>query len=182
MAPTIDRQLFQEAEHLREHSPAANAHLLPDEPIGVSINPDAVKVAKPDVGHGGSDALGIERLGRFAVLHRLRHVEQDADAQFFFFEEEFQKEFLQAGVHVPVDVPQVIADDVVAVIGELGGLAFSAAAAFAFLPRGVNLPRDDLKLFEPGNEIGVQEGRGRGGDRRCGRRGGHQGSSRVPRV
>ncbi len=77
--------------------------------------------------------------------------------QVLFLHEQAQKQAIEPGVQVPVEEAQVVADDVVAIVGELDALAFAFAAAFPFHPAEENLARHQLQLFQPGQEMRIEQ-------------------------
>ena len=83
--------------------------------------------------------------------------------QVFLLHEEAQKEPIETGVEVPVEEAEVVADDVVAVVGELDALALLLAAALALHAAEEDLARDQLELLEAGEEVGLEQRRGGGG-------------------
>lgn len=75
----------------------------------------------------------------------------------FFLEEELQEELVEAAEDVPIDVPDVVAADVLAVIGELDGMPPLLGAAFT-----LELPEEDttggkVERVEPRDLLGRQE-------------------------
>src|SRR5947209_2967026 len=77
--------------------------------------------------------------------------------QVFLLHEEADEQAVEAGVEVPVEEAEVVADDVVAVVGELDALPLALAAALALHAAHKDLARHQLELFEPGQELGFQE-------------------------
>ena len=75
--------------------------------------------------------------------------------QILFFHEEADEEAIQPGEQVPVKKAEVVADDVIAVVGELDALTFALAAPLAFEPAEKNLPRYQLELLQPSEEVWV---------------------------
>ena len=81
---------------------------------------DAVEVREADVGQRGADLHRVVELGqRRADRHRVRDVDQDVDVEILFLLEQAQQQLVEAAVEVPVDVAEVVAARVGAVIGEL---------------------------------------------------------------
>ena len=101
---------------------------------------------------------GVAEFRRFAKIHRAAGVDQGVEMKILLFQVHLQEEFLQAGVGVPIDEPQVVARHVVAEVGELDALALARAAAFAFHPPAKNLPAHKLESFELGQEFGREQG------------------------
>src|ERR1700722_2526355 len=75
----------------------------------------------------------------------------------FLLHEKTNKETVEAGVKIPVEKAQVVADDIVFIIGELNALALFLAAPLALHAAHENLARNQLKLFELGQELRVQQ-------------------------
>ena len=67
--------------------------------------------------------------------------------QVLLFHEEADEQSVEAGEEVPVEEAEVVADDVVAVVGELDALPLALAAALALDPAEEDLPRHQLELF-----------------------------------
>ena len=89
--------------------------------------------------------------------HAPRAVEQQVNVQVFFFLKPFEQELAVAGVDVPVEVAEVVARGVFAMVGKL-----DAAAELHRPPLGQKLaaedpPRDEGQVFELLQEVGVEE-------------------------
>src|SRR3954467_3351683 len=82
--------------------------------------------------------------------------------QVLLLQEQAEEEAVESGVEVPVEEAEVVADDVVAVVGELDALPLALAAPLALHPAEEDLARHQLELFEPGQELRVEQGLGRG--------------------
>src|SRR5271157_3043240 len=68
----------------------------------------------------------------------------------------------RAGRKRSVDVPEVVADRVIAMLGELDRRAPPPALAFALHPADEDLPADQLELLELVQKVGIkQRGRSR---------------------
>src|SRR5262245_56439448 len=78
--------------------------------------------------------------------------------QVFLFHEEPDEKTIQPGEQVPIQKAKVIADDIVAIVGELDALALAFAAPLPFEPAEKDLPRHQLKLLESSEEFGTQQG------------------------
>ena len=70
--------------------------------------------------------------GRRPERHGLTAIQENTNRQFSFLFVELEKEFFEAAVQAPVEITEIIAMDVGAVVGEFNGLTTCAAAAFAF--------------------------------------------------
>jgi hypothetical protein len=91
---------------------------------------DAVVLLDHQVGDGGGQIRGVFELGHFAgaVAHRRAHVEQDSAAQVGLLVELLDVELVGLGPDLPVDAADVVAQDVLAVLGELDAEAVVGAA------------------------------------------------------
>src|SRR5262249_49723357 len=117
------------------------------------LDDDAIEVDQADESQRRGHLLGVVQLGRVAEVHREAVVDQEVDVQVFFLHEQAEEEAIKAGVKVPVEEAEVIADDVVAVIGELDRLALALAAPLALHAAEEDLARDQLELLEPGEKV-----------------------------
>ena len=77
--------------------------------------------------------------------------------QVFFFLKEANEEPVEPGHEVPVEKAQIVALDVVLVVGELDALPFAFAAAFALHDAKKDLARHQLELLKTMQELRVQE-------------------------
>ena len=75
---------------------------------------------------------------------------------------EFDEKTVEAAVDVPVDRAKIVADAVVAVVGEFEARSALARAALGMVFAAKNLPREQMELLELGEESGIEEKR-RGG-------------------
>ena len=69
---------------------------------------------------------------------------------------EFQQEFIESGKCVPVNVAEIVARGVVAVIGKFYADASPRTAAFSFNSSGENLLGDDVEVFQFFEEFAVE--------------------------
>ena len=95
------------------------------------IDGDAVEPAQRHVANGSGDLAGEVELGHLAKRHRLAGVEKNGDGQLALLLVKLEEKSVEAAVEIPVEAAQVVAGDVVAVVGELDRLAARAAAALA---------------------------------------------------
>ena len=95
------------------------------------LNGDAVESTQRHVAHGGGDLAGEVKLGHLTKRHRLAGVEKNGDRKFALLLVELEEKAVEAAVKIPVNAAQIVAGDVVAVVGELDRLAARAAAALA---------------------------------------------------
>ena len=123
VGPSADgdrRQRGQQAEH---PPGAAQRDLAAAGPAGQRRDRDPVLRREPDVAERGGRALREHELRRTAGGHRGRAVEEEGDRDVLLLDVQLDEQLLQAGEHVPVQLPQVVAEGVVAEVGELDGLA-----------------------------------------------------------
>jgi hypothetical protein len=78
--------------------------------------------------------------------------------EIFLFHEEPNEEPIQTSKEVPVEEAQIVADHVIAIIGELDALPLAFAASLSLHPTEKDFPRHQLELFEAGEEVGLQKG------------------------
>src|SRR5204862_3748723 len=85
-------------------------------------------------------------------LRRLRHrgadVEDQVDRQVLLFFEQAQEQAADALVRLPVDVPEVVAVGILAVIGEFDAAPALGRAPVGAITPGELAPRDDPDVFE----------------------------------
>ena len=127
---------------------------------------DAVHARQPEVAERGRGPPRRIELVRLAVVHAAARVDEDVDGDVLLLDEELHEEALEPRVGVPVELAQVVAGGVVAVVGELDALAAPHAAPLALHPPGGEAPRGQLELLEPAQEGLVEE--------RCALGGGHR--------
>ena len=123
--------------------------------VGKRNHAHAVKATKSDVAHGGGNLAGEIKLARLAESHGFAGVEEDAHRQFALLLVEFQEQAFEPAIEVPIEVAEIVAGDVIAVVGELDGLSARAAAALA-LGRTFGAPRgEQLELLEAAEKFGA---------------------------
>ncbi len=118
---------------------------------------DAVLVDQAGVGEGHGDLVGEDELVGEAHVHRGGRVDDELEGEVLFLAEEFDKEPIQPREDVPVDVPQVVARDVVAEVVELDRAAAAFAAAFAGHLAGEHFSGEQVEAVEAGAELGGEE-------------------------
>src|SRR5205807_1861854 len=118
---------------------------------------DAVVVDETNVAERRRDLLDVMRLVRIAVVAALRDVGEHVKRKVLLFEKQLEKQAVEAGVDVPVDEAKVIADDVIAIVGEFDRLATALGAAFAFHLAEQELTAHDVELIEARHELGREE-------------------------
>ncbi len=120
----------------------------------------AIKAAQRHVADGGGDLAGEIEFARLAESHGLAGIEKNAHGQFALLLVELEEKFFEAAEEIPIEVAEIVAGDVTAVVRELDGLPAGAAAALAFgtalgAPRG-----EQLELLKAAQEFGGEEGHG----------------------
>src|SRR5205823_958583 len=78
-----------------------------------------------------------------------------------------EKQPIEPAIDVPVDEAKIIANDVVAIVGELDRLTAPLAPALAFELAGEQLAAHDIELIEPGHEGRVEQEVGAGSFSDC---------------
>ena len=92
---------------------------------------DAIKAAQRHVADGGGDLAGEIEFARFAEGHGLAGIEENAHGQFALLLVELEEKFVETTEEIPIEVAEIVAGDVAAVVGELDGLPARATAALA---------------------------------------------------
>ena len=120
---------------------------------------DPILAREPDVAQGSRGAFGEQQFRRRARRHRRRRVDEQRDGDVLFLDEQLDEEPLESGVHVPVELPQVVTERVFAVIGELDGLAALDAPATTLEPAADRRAHDQQQPLELAQERLVEDGR-----------------------
>src|SRR5262252_8239357 len=132
-------------------------------------HPDSLEAGQADEAEGGGETGSIAQLGRLAESHGAGAVEEEVEVQVLLVHEELQVEAIEAAIDVPVDVAEVVARAVRAIIGELHAHALVRALALAPSPSAEGASRKEGQAFELSQELRRQKvlspGRG-GGDHR----------------
>ena len=115
--------------------------------------------ARRDVPEGRRGALGEQELLRPAEGHRRAGVEEERDRDVLLLDEQLDEQLLEAGVDVPVELAQVVAQRVVAVVGELHGLAALDAPPAALEAAPDRLLHEHAEPLELAQEPLVEDGR-----------------------
>jgi hypothetical protein len=107
--------------------------------------------------------------------HRRRGIDEECDRDVFLFDEQLHEQLLEPRVHIPVELAQVVAQRVFAVIGELDRLASFHAPPAALEAATHGRAHQQQQTLELAEERLVEDGRidlGREEDRaRAGRDG-----------
>ena len=110
-----------------------------------------------------------------AAGHRRAGVDEEGDGEVLLLDEQLDEQPLEPGVDVPVELAQVVAEGVVAVVGELHGLAPLDAPAAALEAAPDGRADEQQEALELAQEPLVEHGRVELGGRktwRVGRRSG----------
>ena len=153
---SIGRQVGQQAE-----DPARAAHRRPPprDPAGQRADRDPVLAGEPDVAERRGRPLGEQQLRRSARGHRRRGVDEQGDGDVLLLDEQLDEQALEPGVDVPVELAQVVAEGVVAVVGELDRLAALDAPATALEPAADRRAHQHQQPLELAQERLVEDGR-----------------------
>src|SRR5205809_6896013 len=89
-------------------------------------NADTIKARKRDIADRGSDLAREIEFAGLAKRHRFAGIEEDANRQLALLFVELEEETLETTVEIPIEVAEVIAVNVSAIIRELDRLAASA--------------------------------------------------------
>ena len=93
------------------------------------------------------------------VRHRGRRVDEQADRDVLLLDEELHEQLLEPGVDVPVELAKVVARRVVAVVGELHGLAALDASPSALQAATDGRSHEQEQALELAQERLVEDGR-----------------------
>src|SRR5439155_17139661 len=159
----------QEVEELERPPLAAQGAQGAGPPVAEERDAHPVEVSQPQVGEGCSRPACEVELVWVAEVHGARSIHEHVDGHVLLLDEELDEELLQACVHVPVELAEVVPGGVVAVVSELDALAAPDAAPLALHAAGGQPARGELELFEAPQECLVEERRALAGE--LGRRG-----------
>ena len=132
-------------------------------PVGVQLQPDGVRLLHDQVAEGGGQGAGGVVLGddgavrplHRAHLHALAGVHHHPRDEVRFLLVLLQVVAFGAAVDLPVDVPDVVAGGVLAVLGELDGEPVPRAS----VPPGEvaldHLPGVEFQAVDAGEDVGV---------------------------
>src|SRR5205085_12582845 len=88
---------------------------------------------------------------------RRARVDEQVDANVFLLDEESDHQPVESRVDAPVEVPEIVAGRVVAIIGEFDRGATPRAPPFALRRSRKRAPRFDSQAFESLQELGIEE-------------------------
>ena len=150
------RQVGQQPE---DAAGAAHRRPPPGRPAGQRADRDPVLAREPDVAERGRGALGEQQLRGLPGRHRRRGVEEERDRDVLLLDEELDEQPLEPGVDVPVELAQVVAEGVVAVVGELDRLAALDAPPAALEAAADRRAHEQQQPLELAQEGLVEDGR-----------------------
>jgi hypothetical protein len=150
------RQLGQEPE---DAAGAAQRHPATRGAAAQRAERDPVFRRETDVAERGRGPLRELELVRPARRHRRRGVEQEGDRDVLLLDEELHEELLEAGEDVPVELAEVVAEGVVAEVGELDALSALDAAPAALQRAPGGRPHDQEPPLQLPEECLVEDGR-----------------------
>ena len=85
---------------------------------------DSILLFDDDIADCGCDVLGVFELRKRdslrALLHRLTHIEQHLADEVGFLFKLFHEDSIGSTVNLPIDVPEIVAGCVLAMLGEFG--------------------------------------------------------------
>ena len=149
-------RFFQELEQRQNPAFAARERKVGHDVAGEGDDGDAVEIGQRDIGQGRGHLPGKVELRRLAKGHAPRAVEQEVDVQVFFFLKPLEQQFVETGEEVPVEVAEVVAGRVFAVIGELDAGPHLHGPPLGHERAAKHALRDQREVFELFQEIGVE--------------------------
>ena len=167
----IDRGcMAQKLEDFVELALAAREPEIAPERLAKPREVHAVEIREGDVAERGGDAAGVVEFGRRSKvegrrrgpLHRRAGVDEEMHVEILLLLEKLHEKPIEARIDIPVDRAQIVAERVVAVVGEFEARSALARAALGMVFAAKNLPREQMELLELGEESGIEEKR-RGG-------------------
>ena len=117
----------------------------------------AIEIREPDVRERGTDALRVPELSSAAEAHRRAGVDDEIDGEVLLFLEEAQEQSVEALVDVPIEIADVVARLVIAVIGELDAAAALLGAPFGAHAPTENPPAHDGEVVELSLKLVVEQ-------------------------
>ena len=128
-----------------------------------------IEIGEPDVAEGSRDAAGLVELGGTRGLgglpdlgrpaHGTAGVDEEGDIEILLLFEKLDEEPIKAPIDVPIDGTQIVAGGVVSIIREFQAGADLAGAALGAMRASEELLREEVELFEFGEEGGIEEQR-----------------------
>ena len=152
-------ELAEEAEHLEDARLAARlGHALHARGRSSSTMLTRSRFARPTYASAAHDLLRVAELLAPSpnAIDALR-VDDEVDGEVLLFLVEAHEELLEALVDVPVEVAEVVAGLVVAVVGELDAAAALLRPPLGAQPPGEDAPADEREVLELALELVVEE-------------------------
>ena len=153
-------QPFQKSQQRQDAGLAACERELLDGVLGERHHENAVEIDQRDVGQRRRQLPGEIELAAAAEAHAVRAIEQDVDVQVLLFLEALEQQVAVAGVDVPVEIPEVVAGRVLAVVGELDPAAELHRPPLREERTAEHALRDQREVFETRQEVGGEQGHG----------------------
>src|SRR5262245_25217796 len=117
----------------------------------------AIEPAQRHVTDGSSDPACEIKFARLTEGHGLAGVEEYAHGQFALLLVELEEQAIKAAIEIPVEVPEIVAGNVRAMVGKFDRLPARAAAALA-LGRTLGTPRcKQLELLKATQKFRSEE-------------------------
>src|SRR5215467_2882606 len=116
-------------------------------------HPDSLEAGQADEAEGGGEAGSVAQLGRLAESHGAGAVEEEVEVEVLLVHEELQVEAIEAAIDVPVDVTEVVARSVRAIVGELHAHALVRALTLAPSPAAEGASREEGQALELSQEL-----------------------------
>src|SRR5262249_37734322 len=148
---------FQVGEHLEDARLATRGRHATLDLIGRGDDGHAIEVRETDVGEGRGEALRVPELSAAAESHRCGAVDDDVDRQVLLFLVEAHEEAPEPLVYVPVEITEVVAGHVVAVIGELDARSALLGPALRAHATREDATTDDREVVELALEVVVEK-------------------------
>ncbi len=150
-------QLSQKVEQREDLGPAAGRRPSLGHPVPHDADTDALVVHERHEAERRRQAAPVFELGRLAVVHGGRRVQQQVQAEVFLVDEELQVEPVQPPEDVPVDVAEVVPHPVRPVVHELDAAAAVGALAVALDPAAEGPLREQREPLQLDQEVAGEE-------------------------
>ena len=148
----------QEIDEGRELAASPRRRPALAQPVAQDGDPDTLEVDEAHEAERGRQAHGVGELRRAPEVHRARGVDEEMQAEILLVDEELDVQAVEAAEHVPVDVAQVVADAVRAVVAELDAVPLARAAALATAPPAKGPAGGQGETLELREEVRGEEG------------------------
>jgi hypothetical protein len=101
--------------------------------------------------------LRVVELRGIAKRHAGAGVDEGIEVKVFLLEKELDDQLVEPGVEIPVEGSQVVAGDVVAIVGEFDTLTLPLAPPLPLHPATKDLAGHQLEPLELGHQIGGKD-------------------------